>query len=208
MARQPGEVAAVEFPLDALLQSPHHIPLGIGGGVAENPHVAAPAEVLAVDEVGSDDPLDLVALAGAQPGRNQAERESAVRLRVDRRDGNERRRRRRGRGRRRGRSLSATCPAGGSEQCERAHGPAAGRFTPRPGHARLSALGSIDRCPRHRRVGTPPRAQPPDGLLGASLGPSPDRVWRGYHVTEWSAPNDAKPLRGAPRRDPWSLYTI
>src|SRR5947208_15458411 len=41
MARQPGEVTAVEFPLDALLQSPHHIPLGIGGGVAENPHVAA-----------------------------------------------------------------------------------------------------------------------------------------------------------------------
>ena len=196
MARQPGEVTAVEFPLDALLQAPHHIPLGIGGGVAENPHVAAPAEVLAVDEVGSDDPLDLVALAGAQPGGNQAERESAVRLRVDRRDGNERRRRRvepahepgwgrrrRGRGRRRGRSLSATCTAGGSEQCERAHGPAAGRFTPRPGHARLSALGSIDRCPRHRRVGTPPRAQPPDGLLGASLGPSPGRVWRGYDVT-------------------------
>src|SRR5213079_2660217 len=59
MARQPGEVTAVEFPLDALLQAPHHIPLGIGGGVAENPHVAAPAEVLAVDEVGSDDPLDL-----------------------------------------------------------------------------------------------------------------------------------------------------
>src|SRR5438045_1154838 len=75
MARQPGEVAAVEFPLDALLQSPHHIPLGIGGGVAENPHVAAPAEVLAVDKVGSDDPLDLVALAGAQPGGNQAERD-------------------------------------------------------------------------------------------------------------------------------------
>src|SRR5438105_2860480 len=161
MARQPGEVAAVEFPLDALLQSPHHIPLGIGGGVAENPHVAAPAEVLAVDEVGSDDPLDLVALAGAQPGGNQAERKSAVRLRVDRRDGNERRRRRieparepgwgrrrRGRGRRRGRSLSATCTAGGSEQCERAYGPAAGRFTPRPGQAasalRVPSIGALD----------------------------------------------------------------
>src|SRR5438132_5249481 len=84
MARQPGEVAAVEFPLDALLQSPHHIPLGIGGGVAENPHVAAPAEVLAVDEVRSDDPLDLIVLIGAEPGGNQAERESAEHDEIER----------------------------------------------------------------------------------------------------------------------------
>src|SRR4029077_1166010 len=86
LARQ---VAAVELTLDALLQPPHHRPLRIRGGVAENPHTAAQAEILAVDDVASDDPLDLIAAVGAQPGGNATQRQSVVWLGVELRDRDE-----------------------------------------------------------------------------------------------------------------------
>src|SRR5205807_2775492 len=69
---------------------------------------------------------------------------------------------------------------------------------------RVPSIGALD------TGGSEPRRGPSRLMVSLvhRLVPHPAARDGGYNVTEWSAPNAAKVLRGAPRRDPWSLYTI
>src|SRR5262249_2038611 len=92
--RLPSEVAGVEAALDALLEIAGDEPLAVLRWIAIDADASAPTEVLAVEDIGSGDALDLAAVVDGEEGRKDPESHTALRIDVDLRNRNERRGRR------------------------------------------------------------------------------------------------------------------